>query len=494
MFAAKYMCEKNGLDFGHVFSRQYCMSKASLPHVENWKRSEKLLGWGITHCPKLECRTITDTFGKPLGWFLGTAVDQSGALIGNKLELPTEVGANDFWEIVEEEITFLAGRYIAFLITEKGKRAYFDPVMDLPLVFNAREEMVGTSPLMALTRELRTNDRIDHKLIMKDGGNYGMQQTCDPDVLRGLSNHYLDLESFALHRHWPSSDEAFESGAVDLNETAKQIVARLAQVTGALIKNYSCAMPLSGGNDSRTLVFSAKENINLAQLFSHKTNMITGLDCYVAKLLADELGQDLQIIDAVGHLKTGSVQRKDIRKLRRDFCRRTGYQKALSNAELVAADRIPDADLVLRGNILDMARANQWPRNAKFSIGHAISKLAIGGRPPAENLSYWGAEYQSWLGTLPTLARARTYDFAFIEQLLPNTLGGRLIGCSKATYVNPFNDRNLIKACMMVDPKRRRSGELNKALHAAGGVSAVPFTSKIKRSTELKKKARELFE
>lgn len=463
--------------------------------MANWKQPKPLSGWQITHCPKLECRTISDSAGKPLGWLLGTAVDQSGALVGDDVVmLPTEVGANDFWAVVENEITFLAGRYIAFLITRKGKRAYFDPVMDLPLVFNAKEKMVGASPLMVLSRELRTNHRINHKLIIKEGGNYGMQHTCDPDVLRGLSNHYLDLDSFSLHRHWPSADETFQSKTLDINEVAENIVDRLGQIAGTLLENYSCSMPLSGGRDSRTLAFSTKKKIHLAKCFSHRTKWITGIDCYVATLLADALGTELQIIDALGELNKKAVNRKDIRRLRLNFHYRTGYQKALANAELVALDRIPECDFVLRGNILDMTAGHQWPRNCAFSIEHAISKLAIGGRPATENLAYWEPEYRNWLGTLPIPARARAYDFAFVEQLLPNTLGGRLIGSPHATYINPFNDRRLIKACMMVDPETRKTGGLNKALSAACGSPNIPFVSDIKVNAQLKENASRLFE
>lgn len=494
MLAAKYLVEKAGSDFGDLFFGQYCMSKASLPHVANWRQPKSLSGWRITHCPKLECRPISDTTGQPLGWLLGTAVDQNGACLGDDLVLPTEVGADDFWAVVENEITFLAGRYIAFLITRKGKRAYFDPVMDLPLVFNAKEKLVGASPLMVLSRDVRTNHRINHKLILTEGGNYGLQQTCDPDVLRGLSNHYLDLDSFSLHRHWPGAEEAFQSKTLDIDETAQTIVDRLGQITGTLLENYSCSMPLTGGRDSRTLAFSAKEKIHLAKCYTHRTKWVTGVDCYLATLLADALGKELQIIDALGDVKAGAVDRRYLRTLRLNFCYRTGYQKALTNEELFAVDRIPECDFVLRGNIMDMTGGHQWPRDFNFSIEHAISKLAIGGRPAEENLAYWAPEYRNWLGTLPEAARVRAYDFAFIEQLLPNTLGGRLIGNPHAIYINPFNDRTLIKACMMVDPKLRKSGRLNQALSAACGAPDVPFVSDVKKDEKLKALASRLFE
>jgi hypothetical protein len=365
--------------------------------------------------------------------------------------------------------------------------------MDLPVVFNSKDKLVGSSPLMALARPVRTNHRIHHKVINQSGGNYGLQQTCDQDVFRGLSNHYLDLDGFTLRRHWPNEDEAFDHLSNNITETAEFVVARLGQIAQALLENFRCSLPLSGGADSRTLAFSAKEKVHLAQCYSHRTNWITGLDCLSGSLIAKELGNELRIIDALGTLQRGIIPLGKLKRLRWNFRHRTGYQKPLTDAELVACDLVEETDFVLRGNILDMTRANQWPRNLQFSIEHAISKLAIGGRPPEESTAYWEPEYWNWYSTLPPLARSCAYEFAFVEQLLPNTLGGRLIGCGRATYINPFNDRSLIKACMTVHPEVRKSGKFNRALHIACGAPDIPSVSDIKSSPELKRNARELF-
>jgi len=496
IFALQF-CKERDLSFQHLFVRQYCLSKNPLPRVADWKQPNRLLDWGLTHCPKLECRSLKDRSGRPLGWLLGTAIDQDGNVIKSSkaYTLPIDSASANFWEDLETDISRLAGKYIAFVITPQGKRVYFDPVMDLPAVYNAKEKLVGTSPLITLTHPMKINHRANHKWIIKEGGNYGMQQTCDPDVQRALSNHYLDLDSFALHRHWPNSDETFDRQPGSLQDTAEFIVARLGQITGALLENYSCAVPLSGGADSRTLAFSAKSKLQLAKAcFSHRTNWITGIDCYLATQMANVLGVGLQIIDAVDVIRNQAISPDHVRKLRWDFCHRTGYQNAPSNTELVASDLIPEADFVIRGNIMDMTRANQWPRSFKFSIGHAISKLAIGGRPTEENLNYWAPEYKNWLTTVPTHARARAYEFAFVEHLLPNTLGARLMGYNKASYINPFNDRSLIKACMQVSPESRKSGELQKAIYVACDAPDIPFVADVKSNDDLKAKAAQLFE
>ncbi|MEL7257619.1 MAG: hypothetical protein AAFN80_07210 [Pseudomonadota bacterium] len=497
MLAAKQVCENRNLAFQDVFSRQYCLSKRSLPQIEGWESPKPLLGWRLTHCAKL-CRCdLLDKCGEHIGWFLGSAVDQNGNFLGkSEVNLTAALSDPDFWSIAEKEISDLAGRYLVFVITDKGQRAYFDPVTDLPAVFNRMEQTVASSPLMALSSPIRANHRINHNQVLKKGGNYGVQQTCDPDVLRVLSNHYLDLETFSLHRHWPSDHESFEAPEDSLDAIAQKMVARLGQVTSALLNNRTCMIALSGGMDSRTLVYSAKEDLHLAKLtYSHRATWISQYDCYIGQLVATELGlaKNFQIFDALKQIKEGIYDNADLRRLRWEFCYRTGYQNAPKNAVLVVADILPDTDYVLRGNILDMARANQWPRGFKFDLNHGISKLVLGGRTAEENLAYWGPEYLNWMDTLPKSAQPRIYDLAFVEQLLPNTLGGRLIGYGNANYINPFNDRYLIHSCMQIDPAKRKSGLLNSALHRACSATDLPMTRSAMSDDKTKAEVEKLF-
>ena len=497
MIAAKLLCENSEQEFAQVFARQYCLTRHPLPRTAGWKSPKRLSGWGLTHCPKLKHVELHDSAGDIIGWFLGVGVDQAGNLLGKAAhKFQVVQNARNFWDVIEAELTDLAGRYIAFVVTKKGARAYFDPVMDLPAVFNRTDRMVGSSPLMALPRPFRTNRRLNRRKILKQGGNYGMQQTCDPDVQRALTNHYLDLESFSLHRYWPREEDSFDDSGAALEEVADRMVARLGQITGTLLENYSCLVGLTGGLDSRTLAFSARESLHHADLiYAHRTTWISQIDCYLAKQIADELGlgKNFGVFDAVKAIEEDRYSKDDLRRMRWNFCYRTGFQNAPKDPELVVADILPETDYILRGNILDMARANQWPRSFEFDLGHGLSKLVLGGRSDEENLAYWGPEYQNWMDTLPASARSRMYDLAFTEQLLPNTLGGRLIGYHNANYINPFNDRRLIQACIQVGPVKRKGGALNKALHHACGASKLVKTRQAMSDERVKAEAEKMF-
>ncbi|MEL6647288.1 MAG: hypothetical protein AAFQ05_06205 [Pseudomonadota bacterium] len=494
MLTAIQNCIAANQPFAEVFTRQYRLSQDEPPHVDGWAR-DSCGGWWLTHCPKLVCRPLKDKKGKALGWLLGVAVDGATRAIGpNAYKLKTGLSDADFWDRAEQQISDLSGSYAAILVTPQAPRMYFDPVMNLPGVYHAKSRVVGSSPLMTLSRPMRRNYRINHDRIITEGGNYGMGLTCDPEVMRGMSNHYLDLQSFTLHRHWPHPEDTFVLPDSALDDTAQFLVKRLGKITGALLKAYKCGLPLSGGADSRTLAYSAKTHLKHAALFyAHRTNKITGVDCYIADQLTRDLGFELHLVDARHTLRSGTVSTADVDRLRWAFFQKTGYMRSPLDQELAAKHVTPSVDLVLRGNILDMARANQWPPGLEFSLPHAVSKLRIGGRPMEQNTFYWGAEYCNWLETVPQNAKERLYDFAFLELLLPQTLGARLIAHAHGTYINPFNDRQLIKACMSISPKLRSSRQLNAALHGAAGAPDIAFTHDLKNDPSIGRKIKEMF-
>ncbi|NRA99750.1 MAG: hypothetical protein HRU32_08015 [Rhodobacteraceae bacterium] len=490
-------CEALRQSFAETFQHQYLLSQTQPETPEGWTPAEALNGWFLTHCPKLPCQPILSAEGEQVGWLFGVAVDQSGTLKSQTpIELGLNPGAKGFWTHVEDHLTSLAGKYIVILPVSEGGRIYADPVCDLPLVFNRDARLIAASPLLALPRARRTNPDFDAREILANGGNYGLQQTCDPDVLRMLSNHYLDLATFDLHRHWPRAETDLGAFEGNIDALADQLTNRLGQITTVLLSSYRCAFPISGGGDSRIMAYSARGAMGKAAYhYAHADNWISQIDCYVGLQVARDLGQAFTIYDSRAAIDAGDVSRFERRQLKRRFMLRTGYQAPPSPAALVSADRIPPADLLLRGNILDMTRANQWRAGQKgFDPDHGLTRLAMAADADGSRQAGRREAYLAWYETLPDAARDRAPDFAFVEQLLPNTLGARLMGFGGPFYVNPFNDRALIAATMRVSPRDRRLGNLNSALQRAVSTPNIPLTGVAKNDPDTKSAMRALFE
>lgn len=497
MRGAEIECEARGFTLAEVFVHQYVLTQGHETAPDGWVSEAGLQGWRLLRCPKLSTHLISDADGVPVGWLLGVAVDQTGDVIGDEpVRLGVRYNGTNFWSSLEDWVFGLAGKYLAIVVTPSEARVYFDPVVDLPAVFNAKERILAASPLLALRRPMLPNPSIDREDIQKNGGNYGLQMTCDPDVKRVLANHYLSLGDFSLHRYWPTGASGVGTDATDLVAVALQISQRLRRVGRALITARSCAMPISGGADSRLLAYAIGGDLgHSAFCFAHCDNWITQLDAYIGRDVAHDLGQQFLVIDGRAALDHGAVTRRTVRQAKRKFALRTGFQASPRLPQLASAELLPRSELLLRGNILDMTRANQWQVSpGGFDPDHGLSRLAIGGDPEGQHKKSRRRAYLRWHSTLPAVARNRAFDWAFVEQLLPNTLGARLMGYGGALYVNPMNDRATIAACLRVPPEIRRRGMLIEALLRAVSAPPIPFVKGIRQNQRLKSAAVALFD
>ncbi len=425
----------------------------------------------------------TDANGLEVGLFLGIGVTSAGDVVKGGLNIRSAAGADGFWDQLEKEVEGIAGRYALVLSVGDDQRMYFDPVLDLSVVYDPQAQVVASSLLPALTRPLQDNPRISDAMIRTQGCNVGLQNTRDAHILRAIPNHFLDLKEFALHRHWPRGDEVFEAEPDRTKDIAQQISNRLAQVFGALVQSYDCVVPVTGGQDSRNLIAAGHKHLgHVKTFFTHKTNKMSGYDCDIAQMIMERLGLPLQIIDVSLPEISGRYSGYQLRRLRKDFYGRVGFE-ALPLLEIaMAIDNAPPGELLLRANVMDMLGANQYTMfhtEGRFDMLHALRKLHLEPRGNTDEVSKWGKDYLAWSKTLPANTSNRTYDFAFMEQLLPNTLGARFNGSPRQFYVNPFADRAQITAALSVSPKFRRSRELYKTVLSLADpdLSGIPFLS-----------------
>lgn len=491
MQAAVDHCRDAGRDFGDLFRRQFAISKTARSPHGDWAR-RSMAGWHVHHCPELPVCDVLDAQGTPIGLFLGIGVTGTGHAVRHALQLSVSLSDPEFSDRAEAEIARIAGRYCVLLLTQGCRRVYFDPVLDLSVVCNRDGRMLASSLLLALDRPIRENDRFNHRMVLHRAHRYGLGHTRDAGVRRMIPNHYLDLDSFALHRHWPKGDETFEADAGEVDAGIDEMVARLGQIFGALVRAHDCAVPVSGGNDSRNLVACGKPHLgHVRSFYTHRTNKMSGFDCMVARMLMKRLRQPHHIIDVLDDDHAHMFQRARQRTARWDFAFRTGYQALGSDhAVIVATDLAPQAEVVLRGNVMDILRANQYSSNnleGPFDLRHGLSQLRMTPETGAEQLAEWGPEYQAWADTLPENARARIYDFAFCEQLLPNTMGGMLYGFANSFYMNPFADRRLLELAIRIPPARRYRGWVNRQIvkRASGDLNIFPRTNELRRRPEM---------
>lgn len=420
-------------------------------------------------------------------FFWGLGSGPGGGLYPGKGQLPQKAGAARFWNAVEAEIEGTAGRYVAIISDGRDTRIYFDPVCDMSTIYDPVNRVAASSLLLALHRPFERNRRMGHRGPLRLKHNFALQQTGDQHAKRVMANHYLDLRNFCLVRHFPHGDESFETGAADLEDSMAQIVARLGQIMAALLENHDCVVPVTGGNDSRNLLACAGPHLGKAEsLFTYHINKMSGFDCMLGQQIGEVLGMEVEVIDVLAPAHAPRFEKHEMHRKRWDIAYATGYNWPGTSPEtVVAAELAPPGEILIRGNVMELMRANQYRPGDwySFSLEHALRKLRVAPQIDETQVAIWGPEYMMWMDTLPENARHRVYDFAFAELLLPNTMGGTLIAPTPQFYMNAFSDRKMMSLAMSMDPKIRRKNRMNTLLVEM----ANPALNRIERTNRFKK-------
>ena len=462
------MCRNTGRNFAEVFRRQYVLTRDKDLCPEEWTLRTHA-GWHLCHCPDLPVVEIKDAAGNCAGWLLGIAIPPAGGLLSDDPTLPSAPCDPGFWNDTEEMIAGLAGRYLVMVWNGEKGRIYTDPVCDLALVFDPETQMAASSVFMCLNRELEENPRVSFRGPIKGQHNFALQQTADRAVRRAMANHYLCLRTFGMVRFAPRDTASFEGSPETLHDACTAMNARLGQIMEVLLTRFEACVPVTGGQDSRMLLASCLPYLDEAKAFytHHSGNKNSGFDCLIAQEIGQLLGIDVQIVDVAKGALRDQLSGRAARRLYWTLLIATGYQLAGgSPGDKLASTQAPAGDLIIRGNVMELLRANQWPAGefTNFSLNQGLAKLRVAPRITAEAEAEWGPDYLAWRETLPEAARPRTYDFAFCELLLPNTMGGWLIGQRSHFVMNAFNDRSLIETAISLPPKMRRRGRVNATM------------------------------
>jgi len=455
---AELKCDQRGRDFGWLFRNQYVLSRDASHHYPGWNK-QHLSGWVLHYGTALPVCLIKDIKGKHVGFLLGHALTAQSEVIRGEFIIPEQCASPSFADIADSHITELSGRYLAILLYEKIERIYCDPVSDLPLLYDAETSMAASSLGLLLERDMKLNTRFSIRNVLKSKQALGLQHSLDEKIKRGVSNHYLDLSDFSLHRHWPPQDMEFETPSKGIPGKIDELTERLQANLAALTQNFQCTMPLTGGQDSRILLSCMLPNIDqLDELSIYRFHNPSRIDSKIAKKIADHLKIPLNIY----------FKKLFTRTQIRDMLLKMGWSGHRGEFIAIAMiEEYPQDHLVLRGNIMELLRANQWRLGGvdePFNLRYGIHKVGVAVTRERKEVNIWKPEYMSWYKSLSEHAKPKAYDFAFIEHRLPNYQGAYFNGFHRNTMINPFNDRKIIEIAMGMPTSLRIDGSINKMI------------------------------
>lgn len=478
--AAHLACDEAKLDFTRTFRGQFTLSQSTELTIDGYRVTELGQGWRMHHCSALPYARLKDQSGAIAGLFLGIAVDGAGQLVSDGHVLSTTF---------EEFVTRAAGRYVAI---DAAGAVYADPTGSMGMVFDASTCTVASTALMCSNRPLIDTPRFDTEAVQSGRGSYALGFTRDTYMRNVMPNHRLNLNDFSLTRFWPRPDAAFPTDAPE--RTIAAMGPRLTDIIGAVARRHPTLLPLTGGRDSRNLAAAAKPHLeHITQSYTIVSNWQGQIDAQIAEKIAHKLGLDHQtyasFIDETQDRDT--LKRPARRRLKRAFRLAGGYVGDANNDVLDGLARKLPKGVVLRGNVMELLKANHWKRglaqDAAHPDGHdaeyATERLAIFPEGGADTVAAFKPDYLAWKNTLPAGAQPLAYDFAFIESLLPGWQP-KFYGYTSNFLLNPFNDRALIEGCLRLPVADRQANIYNDALltHMAPELTSIPFTPEIKRA------------
>ncbi len=478
-------CDKHSLNFSDVFSQQFRLTLQGAPALPGF-HATNIGPYQLQSGPDLSISQVHFDNARGHMIFLGIGVDQDGDVITSR-RLRHKIKTFDALDAVERYVTACAGRYIAVIAHGADMRLHLDPLGSLGALYEAQTRSVASTLNLLLCRDVQENTDYPLTDLAKAGASrFAFGHTADQHAKRVLPNHYLDLQSFALTRHYDGADDIFEPTEDEQRHLVQKISTRLEQVIGALANHGRPALlPLSGGVDSRVLLASSRTAFGNLKIFSHATNMISRKDVRIAKRLCDYIGQPVMVIDPRRDNHYQITDPKRIADLAKAWEIATDTPSPKHDQhEVVHA--YPKGGLLLRGNGADFLKAVLWRRavdeytqDRNHCIDEGLRMMMLGDSSVTDNDALRAA-YSEWYSTFSGVAAKRPYDFMFAEQFLSHGQGNLFYGMTHNFYICPFNDRALLSMATSLPPDRRRELDYVQALinWRAPEISQMHYTRK----------------
>jgi hypothetical protein len=450
MLARKESAEL-GLSFEEVFQYQYVICRRGID--PQGMKVSACRGWRVLTGNALPVARLHDGDGIFIGLLLGIAAGPDGLIEGDYCFGDLSAGVPEFFSGFERHLNAFAGRFTIIVASGGDERIYCDPVGMLGVVYNPQTRRVGSSLKLCIEDAVQDHPLYDHSINEAYGSKYSLFHTRDARVRRMNPSFYLDLANFHENRYWPRAD-SFDMPEGGLEAVYDELINTARHSIGAIAARYDCAMPLSGGRDSRLLAaFAGPHMQNIRQVFTHVTNYATRIDAEIARRLAALMEVEHEVHD---RRKIRPVPRR-VRRNERCFHMAAGAVLPLPSELASDVNQcLTPGSVVLRGHQTDLLRA-VFVRKAQMShwkdFRWQIEKLLIVPRNHFNDEVYtrFMPEFMAWHRTLSPVARSRAVDMMFLEVYYASSLGMTFPGLHRHFYMSPFNSRRMIELSLSID-------------------------------------------
>ena len=263
-----------------VIRREEPIASGAVRHVLSRHAIDTFGGLSIT--------AVHERTGRIVGAILGNAIDLDRGLLSVATQVNDNIDNNTADSWVERNIYSLTGSFIFVLDIPHCSRIYLDADGTKSLVYDRSRKVAGATAMTLLDPHEYSNrlqTELHRKLGVSQAGWFPAGLTAHKGIYRLTCNHYLDLDSWAEHRHWPSEPIAMST---DPMTTFDDVLVRIRRTVEVLQRSGTVKIALTAGTDSR-FVLSALRPIASAVQAVTVAAPSGGLDVHTARHLAREL-------------------------------------------------------------------------------------------------------------------------------------------------------------------------------------------------------------
>ncbi len=267
-----------------TYRGQFCISaKGQRPILEN----HQMLGEMVLEYERgMPFHEVLDGRGTVVGVVLGILIDPDNAIVeSGPIHLDFAGSEEDFPVHLEDRIYSYGGSWVMVMNTPACCRLYLDPCGSLSVVYSRAKAVAGSTVGLLLEDNEYTaayDRELHEELEVSSGGWIPGGMTAHHGINRVLANHYLDLRTWTLTRHWPGRDF---TPRLSLEEAGQRIAQIVTGTIGAMQSDGSTVLAITGGKDSRLLLAGCRSylaNIDLITIDLPGSER----DVYLAKKIA----------------------------------------------------------------------------------------------------------------------------------------------------------------------------------------------------------------
>ena len=424
-----------------------CQSKELVP--DGWVCST-LGSWIVGHHKSLSVVCFGEEATGLRGWLLGYAIDPLEGDFIFGLAAPPRIPALVDFEVLEGWLSTLSGRFAAIVFSSAGSRVYLDASGSLSAIYSKHRRICASSPML-IPYDEETDDDVDlinAMLVPESNRFYAFGLTPRHNILRLLPNHYLDLDTWIVKRHWPHGPL---SPTAPL-EVVTSVSCMLAGTIRSVCNHGQPFMSLTAGRDSRMLLACAKDMVSRVQFFTWELrDQVAKTDLRVAKNIKDKYGLRHK---TYSFSEAGLADKE--KWLYRTGCA-VGETRGLS---LVTTVNSMDPDcFYLPGLASEVGRSFYWKDQDTdelvLTAEEIVTRLSL---PPVQKIIESARE---WLIDLPLTECCDVLDFLYIEQRLGCWAGVTAYGDADGPYrLPPFSNRTLFALMIGLPCNYRRTQQL----------------------------------